>query len=181
MGKEVRIALDTNVFISGLVTGRRTETSVKKLVDLLIRKTLEGKLSGEATIRLVFPKMVLDEFLEILDNIFSTYEELDELKEIIRLLYEISIDASPDEIGKFLKEVRLVLERNCKELGKNDACNFDESDIPIIAASLACECDYFVTGDKKIHRAFCRKNNEPAKIGNMTILFPHEALSHLSV
>ena len=166
--EEALFMVDSNVLLSGLYYSSRKDTPPHKIINL-IKLIVKRKI--DISLKLFFPKIQLDELIEVVKRkIDSPYDRL-LLEEFFKLLYDISDDISTEELLRTKKFVENVLKKYCLN-GKKAACDFDPDDIYIISAALSANVRYFITGDKKIHSAFCRKNDMPACINKLTILYP---------
>jgi len=108
----------------------------------------------------LFLGIQLDELIEVVRRKIDNPHDRLLLEEFFRLLYDISDDVSIEELLTTKTFVEDTLRNYCLS-GKKATCDFDPDDVYIISAALSANAQYFVTGDKKIHSAFCRKNDTP--------------------
>ena len=172
---EVIFMIDSNVLLSGLYYSSKKDTSPHKIIEL-IKLIVKRKIF--TPLKLFFPKIQLYELIEVIRRkINDPYDRL-LLEEFFRLLYDISDDVSQQELLKAKQNIEKILNEKCLN-GKHAACNFDQDDIYLISAALSINAKYFVTGDKNIHNAFCRKNKKPACIEELIILYPSEFIEYI--
>jgi putative PIN family toxin of toxin-antitoxin system len=104
---------------------------------------------------------------DVLREVFSSHdlltcdEVLEELRGVLRDTFGVPEELIREVLGLLLRETKIITTRKSARIHLKD-----ETDIPILSATLAGEAEVFVTGDKEVQRI--------GKIENMAILSPRE-------